>query len=78
MFNSGSIGDLADIEEILGLQQVGPGPFLKGITSQMEQITTVLPNLQKVKALISVHESKIRDLKFIISQQMGMDSSEQF
>ena len=78
VFNSGSIGSLTDIEEILGVQQVGSGPFLKRLTSQMEEITILLPNLQRVKVLMSVHESKTKDLKSMISQQMGMDSSDQF
>jgi hypothetical protein len=37
-----------------------------------------LPNLQKVKVLISIHDSKIKDLKYLISEQMGMESSNQF
>jgi hypothetical protein len=44
----------------------------------VEEIAVLLPNLQKVKVMMSIHDSKIRDLKNLISEQMGMDSSNQF
>ena len=44
----------------------------------MEEVWVYLPNMQKVKVMISVHDSQIRDLKQLISERMGMESTDQF
>jgi hypothetical protein len=51
---------------------------LQRISSEVEEISVLLPNLQRVKVLIPIHDSKIRDLRHLISEQMGMESSNQF
>lgn len=77
VFNDCPVADLKEVEEILGLSNVA-STVLQRISSEIEEITVLLPNLQKVKVLIPIHESKIRDLKHLISEQMGMESSNQF
>lgn len=71
VFNDCPVGDIKEAEEILGLTQV-VATVLQRISSEVEEISVLLPNLQKVKVNISIHDSKIKDLKNLISEQMGM------
>lgn len=43
----------------------------------MDEIWVYLPNLQKVKVHITI-DAKIKDLKALISERMGMESTNQF
>ena len=42
------------------------------LSADMEEVWVYLPNMQKVKVMIVVHDAQIRDLKQLISDRMGM------
>jgi hypothetical protein len=54
VFNDCPVADLKEVEEILGLSHVA-STVLQRISSEVEEITVLLPNLQKVKVLIPIH-----------------------
>jgi len=78
VFNNCELSEIKEIEEILGVSQISSNTIFQKASSEVEEISVQLPNLQKLKVLIPVHESKIRDLKMLISEQMGMESTNQF
>lgn len=48
------------------------------LSAEAEEVWVFLPNMQKVKVMISVNDSQIRDLKQLISDRMGMENTNQF
>lgn len=77
VFNDCPVADIKEAEEILGLSQFA-ATVLQRISSEVQEISVLLPNMQRVKVMTPIHDSKIRDLKQLISQQMGMENSNQF
>ena len=60
------------------MSQLTQSAMMPRLTSEMEEVWVYLPNMQKVKVMIGVHEAYIRDLKHLISERMGMESTDQF
>ena len=54
-------------KKILGYSQLGATAMMPRITAEMEEVWVFLPNMQKVKVMISIHDSQIKDLKHLIS-----------
>ena len=48
------------------------------MTSDMDEVWVFLPNMQKVKVMVVVHDAQIKDLKQLISDRMGMENTNQF
>ena len=72
IFNNCQYSELKEVEEILGYSQLGTTAMMPRITAESEEVWVFLPNMQKVKVMISINDSQIKDLKQLISERMGM------